>query len=259
MYLITIIKVFSITLLILCYFLTSGFLWVIFRKKIFILKLVLIKIINYHCKVILQVLNVQVNIIDKSNFENKQTPFFYVSNHLSYLDIIILFAYFPSCFITSREVRETPLLGLITALAGCIFVERRNKSKIEDEINEIKVALANRLSVFIFPEATSTSGEAVKSFKRPLFKAAIETNSAIFPLTINYTKINNQPINRKNRDWVCWYGDMTFLNHFLNLISLKSITVNIIISNTISPLVHDKTSLALQAHTVVEREFIPFQ
>ena len=258
MYLPGAFKILIMSFLIICYFSTASLLWLLIKNKI-LQKKMLVTTINLYCKTILRILNIEVSINLHSINNDVSSPFLYVSNHLSYLDVLILFAYFPSCFITSREVKETPFLGLITTLAGCIFVERRSKNKIEDEIKEIEDTLKNKFSVFVFPEATSTNGEAIKKFKRPLFNAAITTQTSVLPLTINYLQINNQIINQQNKDLVLWYGDMTFFNHFFRLMFIKSIKVNIVISDKIKPIGHDKTSLALLANTIVEQSFIPIQ
>src|SRR5262245_37813580 len=56
-----------------------------------------------------------------------------VGNHLSYLDILLLCAETPTCFVTSNEIRDTPFLGLIVRMAGCLFVERRNRDNLHNE------------------------------------------------------------------------------------------------------------------------------
>ena len=47
-----------------------------------------------------------------------------VSNHLSYLDILIYSAIQPCLMVAKKEVRDWPLIGWITAQAGTIYVER---------------------------------------------------------------------------------------------------------------------------------------
>jgi 1-acyl-sn-glycerol-3-phosphate acyltransferase len=136
------------------------------------------------------------------------------ANHLSYLDVIALMALSTYRFVTSVEVKKTFFLGHITQMAGCLFVERRNKNNIHDEIREMTESLKRKESVFFFPEATSTNGEAVLRFKIPLFQSAVDSGCPILPIAIRYLSISGNKVTTLNRDIVCWYGDMTFLDHF---------------------------------------------
>jgi 1-acyl-sn-glycerol-3-phosphate acyltransferase len=49
---------------------------------------------------------------------------FIVSNHLGYLDGIVLGSLFPVIFVTKRQVKRWPVIGQLLALLGTIFVDR---------------------------------------------------------------------------------------------------------------------------------------
>lgn len=156
-----------------------------------------------------------------------QKNFLLISNHLSYLDIIAILPIFPCSFITSIEIKNTPVLGQITLLAGCLFVERRNRFNIGKEIAAISNALKDGLNVAVFPEATSTNGERVIRFKRPLFQAAIDAQVPLQMIAVNYTHINGQKVTVGNRDLVCWYGDMKFFPHLWQVVRQQEIRVEL--------------------------------
>lgn len=185
---------------------------------------VLNKIVSIYSKIVLKIVNAKIesNLADK-----KYSHKLIVSNHLSYMDIMLLSSQVPSSFVTSIEMKNTPVLGQITTLAGCLFVERRNKKKIKNEIKDIEEALSAGLNVIVFPEATSTNGEQVLHFKRSLFQAAVNTQTQVVPVTINYAAINGEPLSLSNRDLVCWYGDMDFAPHLWKICQQKEIFVQI--------------------------------
>lgn len=159
---------------------------------------------------------------------DKSKNYYIVSNHLSYVDILVICTRMPSVFVTSMEMKKTPVLGQITDLAGCLYVERRNRSNISNEIKNIIEALQNGLNVTVFPESTSTNGEQVLPFKRSLYQSAIESGVDVLPMTLNYTKLNNEKITTKNRDLVFWYDDMTFADHLYKLcMSASSLEVEL--------------------------------
>ncbi len=102
-------------------------------------------------------------------------------------------------------------------------MERRHKLKLGSEIGELSRALDWGINVCVFPEATSTNGESVLPFKKPLFQASVIAEVPILPITINYDSIDGKNVTTENRDTVCWYGDMDFLPHLWNLCGKKKI------------------------------------
>ncbi len=167
-----------------------------------------------------------------------------VANHMSYLDVLVLSASYPSLFVTSVEIRETFFLGQISSLAGCFFVERR-RSRIspgtkEGELGLMKRKLEEGINVFLFPEGTSSDGSKVLPFKATFFQLA-ENELPIVPICLKYTG--------KARSAVPWYGEMTFLDHLFSLCRLETIDAHI----TQLPMVRglNKFQLAQQTQSLI--------
>ena len=202
-----------------------------------------------------KIFNMKVEVNDP--FNTKGMKGLIVSNHLSYLDIIAMSPYMPSCFITSMEMRRTPFLGQIVEAAGCVFVDRRSKKNINNEILDITKALEYGLDVTLFPEATSTNGDFVKPFKRSLFLAAINSEAFIKPMTINYMLIDGQKLTKENRDKVCWYGDMDFAPHLWDFLKLKEVRISLDFAKPIKvERTSDSKELATEVHTIVASKYI---
>jgi 1-acyl-sn-glycerol-3-phosphate acyltransferase len=211
-------------------------------------------VVSHTAKVGLKIFNVKVRKLFAPIDSNEN--FLIVSNHLSYLDIMIISSFFPTCFVTSYEMKETPVLGQICLLAGCLFVERRNKAGLANEVKELSDALSDGLNIVIFPEATSTNGEAVIRFRRPLFQAAINSHSKVLPMCINYRTLDGEKLTLKNRDKICWYGDMGFLGHALTLFSHKSIVAELsVMPSVVSTQFEDKSALAEKCYEIVSQEY----
>tara|TARA_Y100000768_G_scaffold389019_1_gene390428 strand:+ start:23442 stop:24224 length:783 start_codon:yes stop_codon:yes gene_type:complete len=189
-------------------------------------------LVSLYSKLLLVFLRTKLTVKDLRGEDREKALI--VCNHLSYIDILILSSKIPTCFITSQEIKETPILGQICTLAGCLFVERRSRKNILNEIKEIEVALKNNLNVLFFPEAKSTNGDKVQPFKRSLFQAAINTGHAVLPLTLNYKALDGHPITQENRDLICWYDDMEFAPHLWEVCGLRSLEVELTIHPKIS-------------------------
>lgn len=180
--------------------------------------------VSLFCRAALWLLNFKVNAI---NVPSKKKSFLLVGNHLGILDILVAGAFKHTLFITSVEMRDTPGLGFLAEMAGCLFVERRSRWNITGEISEIREALTQGFSVTLYPEGTSTNGERVLPFKKSLMTAAAGTGVHIKPMVVNYRKVNGEPMSDKWRDYVCWYGDQTFFPALLRIFTVKSVEVDL--------------------------------
>lgn len=210
-----------------CYFIVSSLVLLLCGLNFDRARPFLTQLISLTCKLGLKIFNIKV----RKNFApiDFDANYLIVSNHLSYLDILIISSYLPTCFVTSKEMKETPFLGQLCLLGGCLFVERRSRAGITEEIKELSDALDDGLNVVIFPEATSTNGEAVIRFRRPLFQAAMNAHSKVLPVCLNYRTLDGEKLTLKNRDKIFWYGDMGFLGHALALFKHQNIVAELTI------------------------------
>ncbi|MFA6469170.1 MAG: lysophospholipid acyltransferase family protein [Bacteroidota bacterium] len=176
-------------------------------------------------------------------------PALCVSNHQSYLDIIIFASLRPISFVAKKEVQGWVLLGWMARLGGTIFIDRDSLRGGVSAVRTLTTQLQQNLSVHIFPESTSTNGSCILPFKPMLFTSALEARTAILPMTIRYRSIDRVEVSPANRDIVCWHGTMEFLPHFFRLIRTRSITAEVIHH----PLIHP--SPCDTARTLAERSF----
>jgi 1-acyl-sn-glycerol-3-phosphate acyltransferase len=214
----------------------------------------LTKIIAIASKIALKIIGVK--IVQSFHYVDPDENYLIVSNHLSYLDVLVISSFFPSCFITSKEMKDTFFLGQICLLGGCLFVDRRNRENLHNEVKELTGALDNGLNVAIFPEATSTDGSSVIRFRRPLFQSAIDSHSKVLPICLNYRTIDSTPVTLKNRDIVFWYGDMTFFDHIFKLFSFKKMIVELnVLPSLIARDFADKNILADKCYELVNAQY----
>lgn len=147
-------------------------------------------------------------------------PAFFVSNHASYLDIIIVGSLVEGCFIAKKEIESWPVFGYMTKLQRSIFVDRK-RSQAGIQKNEILERLQKGDSLILFPEGTSSDGNRVLPFKSSLFSfAQTLPHLPIQPISITYATLNGIPIGRMWRPFFAWYGDMTLLPHLWNMMGL---------------------------------------
>lgn len=94
---------------------------------------------------------------------------FYVANHLSWLDILILGGTTNTAFIAQDGIARWPVVGWLARLNHTIFVSRTDRLGIAAQVAQLKEALHDHQPVTIFPEGTTTDGTSLLPFKPALF------------------------------------------------------------------------------------------
>ena len=94
---------------------------------------------------------------------------FYVSNHLSWFDIPILGGATDAAFVAQDGIAQWPVVGWLARLNHTIFVSRGDRLAVSNQIEQLKLALADHRPVVVFPEGTTTDGTNLLPFKPALF------------------------------------------------------------------------------------------
>lgn len=162
-------------------------------------------------KMMCRIFNLEV-VIEGTPITDGQIVF--VSNHISYLDIIVIASTLPASFVAKKEVASWPVFGLLAKLQQCVFIDRA-RHRINDGQNSLQKKLNSGNSLIFFPEGTSSDGTVILPFKSSLFSVAITLKSIIQPFTIELIETNGKKITtEKDRDRYAWHGDMTLAPHF---------------------------------------------
>lgn len=146
-----------------------------------------------------------------------QPPFFLVANHLSYVDIVLLMSQVDVVFVAKRELARWPVVGYLTRLVGTIFVDRTSRRDVIRVLDAIDEGMGRGIGVVVFPEGTSSDGGGVSRLRPALFEWAVRSGSPVRVATIRYQTPAGAP---PARDVVCWWGEMSFVPHVLELCRL---------------------------------------
>lgn len=209
------------------------------------------------------VLNIKIAIVGNRKCLDESGNFI-ISNHLGYLDGIVISSLFKIVFVSKSEVMNWPLFGLMARAGGTIFIDRKRKDKSAYYIRQMQEALKRGSNILVFPEGTSTNGERLYPFQTVHFQAPLELGASILPLTITYTKINKEQAVLKNRDEVCWYGQVKFYKHFFRVFKLREVKVKITIHPKINPQVilnnsHDRKNLSQSLYELISQSYPLFK
>ena len=143
-----------------------------------------------------------------------------VSNHLSYLDIVLIGAAMPCCFVSKKEVASWPFFGLATRLAGTLFLDRSSHASANRVAESMAQRLALPVPILLFPEGTSTDGAHVLKFHTRLIFPATQIGAPITAAAVAY-RIDGGNLPERE---LCWYGDESFAHHLWKVLGVKSFT-----------------------------------
>jgi 1-acyl-sn-glycerol-3-phosphate acyltransferase len=165
------------------------------------------------CRRVLRIFNVEIQVTGPI-----PTKGLLVSNHLSYLDVLVLSAVTPAIFVAKREVKNWPVFGWFARLAGTLFVNRGCRAQVGQLSGELQTVLDQGALVVLFPEGTSSDGRTVLPFKSALLEPATNPSYALSASSINY-HLEHGDVGEE----VCYWKNMTFVPHLLNLMSKRFI------------------------------------
>jgi 1-acyl-sn-glycerol-3-phosphate acyltransferase len=148
-----------------------------------------------------------------------------ISNHLSYLDIVVFAALHPCVFVSKAELQTVPVLGWMTTMAGTVYVARGHGGSAMKARSGIQAAADAGLPVVFFPEGTTTNGSRLLKFHSGLLAQAMESGMRV---TAAYVRYNLGEGNKATvADDVCYWGDAKMLPHIFKLLGLRGLRAKV--------------------------------
>lgn len=148
----------------------------------------------------------------------------WVANHVSFLDIVVLFKIKPLFFVTSMDVGRAGAFGAVTRAAGCIFVDRNNRAQAAEAIEVIRARLQAGFDVILFPEGTSSDGLGLLPFKNALFESVIP-GGVVQPVLIQYDVKDAK--RRYSREDLFFYGEQKLIHHLKSIFSTRGLKAHV--------------------------------
>lgn len=197
-----------------------------------------------------------LNIRVKTEGEPPEAPFFLVSNHLSYIDIIPLYLNLKCTFVAKKEVRSWPLLGFMVKTMGVIFIDRSIKRDVT-RVNEILSKSLNKYQgMILFPEGTTSGGDQLLPFRPSLLDYPASEEIPVYYSTIWYSTAEDKGDPPADIS-VCFYGKRDpFHKHVMKLAKNRRVDCTIRFCST--PVqCGDRKILAQKLHQGMSKIFEP--
>ncbi len=166
-----------------------------------------------------------------------QQPGMWVSNHISWLDIIVIGSRARVHFVSKSEVSKWPVVGFLARQTGTLFLRRG-----ANESAKMTSAMSDRIKgghgVLFFPEGTTGQGHFLRRFHPRLFAAALELQCPVVPLAIRYEH-DEQP-----HPVVAYTDGQNLMDNLWQILRLKRLDITLFVGDPITELPEKRRELA---------------
>lgn len=97
----------------------------------------------------------------------------FVSNHLSWLDIMLIAGASGAAFVSRDDIARWPVIGWLAGLNDTVYVARADRRAVQGQADALRAALATGRAVALFPEGTTEGGDAVLPFRASLLASLV--------------------------------------------------------------------------------------
>jgi 1-acyl-sn-glycerol-3-phosphate acyltransferase len=151
-----------------------------------------------------------------------------ITNHLSYMDIVVHAAIHPCVFVSAIETRRMPVIGWISMMAGTVYVERGAGGSAEKAAEVMAKGFRDGLPVVFFPEGgTFVGDEPVMPFRSGLLAEVLDAGVPVTAGFIRY-ELSAEDLARGKtaRNDVHW-GHQSLVGHLWNFMGLSGLKATV--------------------------------
>jgi 1-acyl-sn-glycerol-3-phosphate acyltransferase len=193
---------------------------------------------------------------------SKTAPLLILSNHASWLDILVIGARTPVVFVAKSEVATWPLFGWLAKMQRTIFVERERRQTTGATAREIGDRMVSGDAVVLFAEGTSSDGIRVLPFRSALVgsvhhalgESTHHDKVMVQPMSLAYVGFGGLPVGRALNQRVAWYGDVELAPHLIGILTSGAIDVTVTWGEAIAyDMTADRKQIARHAENAVRQ------
>lgn len=149
-----------------------------------------------------------------------QGPLLLVSNHISWLDILVLHAGRYCRFVSKADVHHWPLVGRLATGAGTLYIERDSRRDAMRVVHHMAQALRAGDVLAVFPEGTTSDGVELLPFHGNLLQAAIAVDAPVQPVALSFI----ETASRQSTLRPCYIGNDTLVGSMWRMLTGPGIT-----------------------------------
>lgn len=139
---------------------------------------------------------------------------FFISNHLSWIDILASAGASGTAFVAKYELSQVPVISWLCSLNRTVYVKREDRLGVAEQINALREALADNWSVTVFPEGTTTDGQSLLPFKTSMLSVLEPPPPGVLvqPVLLDYGDVAEE---------IAWIGNESGVNNARRVLARK--------------------------------------
>ena len=212
------------------------------------------KLLQCHCRFILFACAVKYKAMNTKGVFSAQ-PALILSNHINYLDVLILAAINPMGFLAKKEVGQWGILGDLIATMSVIFVNRENMASRVKAIGELSRGISD-FSYVVFPQGTTTKQRSLAD--SPWFPGQLFALKKAFVKAISKPGLLLAGLSYDNLEQMAWIDEMSLLSHLWQVLQKKQTRAYVVMSEYRfnADDLNDLRALSEKTKSIIEQQFI---
>lgn len=134
-----------------------------------------------------------------------------LANHVSWLDIPALSHASGTAFVAHDGLSAFPLLKWLCEMNDTVFIARHRRGSVNEQVEQIRAAMAETGCLTLFPEGTTSDGTGVAPFKSSLLSALdpLPEGLAVQPVVLAYEDVPR----------ISWVGEEHGVDNFKRILA----------------------------------------
>jgi 1-acyl-sn-glycerol-3-phosphate acyltransferase len=170
-----------------------------------------------------------------------------VSNHISWLDIFLIYSHFNGHFIAKSTMANWPVMGYLGKKVGTLYLDRSSGRNLKQILGRLVGNLNDEERCIFFPEGTTAKQGEMLPFFPNLFEGAIQVNLPIQPFAIRYIMPDGS-----YAEAVDFSGDVSMQESMKRIFSADGITAELTVLPPIDPQGKTRRELAQASQAIIQ-------
>ncbi len=151
-------------------------------------------------------------------------PFIQVSNHLTYIDMVMMWAQLGCSFVSRADLEHWRVMGRMSKNLNTLFINREDRRDTQRVNAKLAEAYDRGIGMHIFVEGRISQDAQVAEFKPPLLEPAVAKGVPVHYAALSYTTPEGCP---PAKDVVVWKDGVTLFQNILNILALPRLDATV--------------------------------
>jgi 1-acyl-sn-glycerol-3-phosphate acyltransferase len=151
-------------------------------------------------------------------------PFIQVSNHLTYIDMVLFWSLQGCAFVSRADLERWPVMGPMSRNLNTIFINREDRRDTHRVNAKLSDAYDRGVGMHIFIEGRISQDAQVAPFNAPLLEPAVAKGVPVHYAALSYKTPDGYP---PASEVVVWKQDVSLGRNILNILALPWVEASV--------------------------------